>query len=184
MHYSFWLFEEKKKTYSVHFIIQYSHESILVLFLSSYWLIHMLFRCQVHRCHILLCVCSKRDMGELLLWFVWDYSTVTMWERVYSKKCQNICPQFGQYRVFICSSSISSVLESQFQKAIVVWSRLVTGRGRGGGRSRRLALKFSQCPPLWSPRIRNISLIRNDAVILGGEKVINSHEFKCRPGGL
>lgn len=35
----------KKITYSIHFIIQYSHESILVLLISSYWLILMLFRC-------------------------------------------------------------------------------------------------------------------------------------------
>lgn len=68
MHYSFWLCGKKKKTYSIHFIIQDAHESILVLFISSYWSVHALVRCRVHwRSHPALCFAKKKKnvyLGE------------------------------------------------------------------------------------------------------------------------
>lgn len=52
----------EKKTYSICFII---YESKLVLFISSYWLVHALVRCRVHWCsHPALCLLQRGAGGR------------------------------------------------------------------------------------------------------------------------
>lgn len=118
MHFSFWLCE--KKTYSIHFIIEYFHESILVMFISSYWWILTLFRRSVHWRHIPLCVCWT-ETGGVLLWLVWDYSTAKLWGHVFIFKRVNIsargltsCHSVFSIYLFV---SWAFVVESQFVKA-------------------------------------------------------------------
>lgn len=100
-------------------------------------------------------------MGALLLWFVWNYSTVKMWEHVYSKESTyqpTVWPVVIQYTVFLCSSSISSVLESQFVKArLFDWDSNGQARWKTTFHTQTLTL-------LWNPRISN------DTMILGGER--------------
>lgn len=64
MHYSFWLCGDKKQNIFYTFYHSDAHKSILVLFISSYWLVHALVRCRVHHgSRPALCLLKKGGGG-------------------------------------------------------------------------------------------------------------------------
>lgn len=112
MHYSFWLCGDKKKQTNIFYMFYHSdaHESILVLFISSYWLVHALVRCRVHHgSHPALCLLNKEGRegnGEglaLVMFCKWvhseDVSCVEKKEK--TNQVQHIRPQFDQLSLSI-----------------------------------------------------------------------------------
>lgn len=128
MHYSFWLCDKKKKK-DIFYTFYHSdaHESILVLFISSYWSIHMLFRCSLTSYPALCLLTELGGGGEGcgVVWECWGRGVAfvirfeiipqwKMWGRVYSKRvnisAHSLTSCHSVYKCFLCLSSISSVL--------------------------------------------------------------------------
>lgn len=107
MHYSFWLCGDKKKKTFYTFYHSDAHESRLVLFISSYWLVCALVRCRVHwRSHPALCLLKReggRATGEglaLVICFAND-STVKMCHVLKKEKTKSITYQPTVWSVVI-----------------------------------------------------------------------------------
>lgn len=158
-------FDCVKKKHILYMYHSDAHESRLVLFISSYWLIHTLFRCSSLTSYPALCL-LQGNWGVLLLWFVWSYSTVKMWGHVYSKESTyqpTVWPvviRYIQY-FFVCLIFLQCWSHSFCRQDHLI--EMVEGQpGQKKTRGRRI-----QPFTLWTPRIRSIGPITgNDTTIL------------------
>lgn len=192
MHYSFWLCDKKKKK-DIFYTFYHSdaHESILVLFISSYWSIHMLFRCSLTS-YPALCLltelggegkgvgwCGSVGGGASLLWFVSKLFHSEKCEDVYIQKESTYQPTV--WPVAIQCTSVFFVCRAFLQ----CWEFFLRGRiyligivdrGQPVGKKKRkkkqggdgFNISQTQSAPLHinTPLPWNVSLISCDAVIL------------------
>lgn len=175
---------KKKKTYSIHFIIPMLMKVYLYcLFPPIDWFTRSLDAEFIDVTSCFVFAKRKKGGGEGGC-FCDSFEVIPQWRCVmYIQKSQHISPQFDQLSLSIQYFFVRWAFLQCWSCRRDYLTGIVTGSpGRRRSHSNSVNTITQTLP---TPRIRNISPVRNDAMILGEKRcVINSHELKRQPKGL